>query len=232
MSAAGRGAKRNEADFYPTPAACTISILRAVALPGGAWLEPSAGEGAIIRTVNAIRSDVEWTACELRGACAPGLRTVGAVPVIGDFIASPPPGRFDVAILNPPFSMALDFIRHCLDCAGWVVALERLNFLGPVGRNRFWREHMPDIYVLATRPSFTGTGTDMTEYAWFVWPPDGHDRSAGRIEVLPASPDQEELAGMMKPLDIAAMKVHRPIIAPRPMTEQLGLEARGLKSER
>lgn len=197
MSATGRGAKRNEADFYPTPAACTTALLGALSLPGGRWLEPSAGEGAIIRAVNSVRSDIDWTACELRDACAPGLRQVGVAPIIADFLRAPTcfeSRRFDVAILNPPFVDALAFIRRCLDCAEWVVCLQRLNYIGPAGRNRFWREHMPDLYVIANRPSFTGTGTDMTEYAWFVWPPGGHDRSAGRVEVMQAMPGQRELS--------------------------------------
>lgn len=190
MSATNRGAKRNEADFYPTPASTVLAILRALSLPGGRWLEPSAGEGAIIRAVNATRSDVEWIAYELREGCAPGLRAVGATPIIGNFLDSPPPGRFNVAILNPPFVEALPFILQCLDCADWVIALERVNFLGSKGRNAFWRAHMPDVYLLPDRPSFTDGGTDATEYAWLVYPPGGHDRSFGRVEVLDVNPGQ------------------------------------------
>jgi len=196
VSATGRGAKRSDADFYPTPASATLAILRALALPGGRWLEPSAGDGAIIRAVNAMRSDVRWTACELRMECAPRLAAVDrtAEIVAGvNFLTADITQRFDVALLNPPFCDAVAFIAKCLDCADWVVALERVNFLGSAGRNRFWREHAPDLYLLPERPSFTGEGTDATEYAWFVWPPGGHDRSAGRIEVLPVSPGQADL---------------------------------------
>jgi len=198
MSATGRGAKRNEADFYPTPAACTLAILRALPLPGGRWLEPSAGEGSIIRAVNSTRSDVEWTACELRDACSPMLRSLGVDPVVGDFLNPPPcldPLRFDVAILNPPFVAALPFIQRCLAMADWVVCLQRLNYIGPAGRKWFWRAHMPDLYVLANRPSFTDGGTDMTEYAWFVWPPREHNRTKGRVEVLEANPGQMLIKG-------------------------------------
>lgn len=38
-------------------------------------------------------------------------------------------------------------------------------------RADFHRRHPSDVFVLPRRPSFTGGGTDATEYAWFVWGP-------------------------------------------------------------
>lgn len=196
MSATGRGAKRRDADYYPTPSATTLAILRAVNLPGGRWLEPSAGSGAIIRAANSVRSDVQWTAIELRDEARPAIEAADASAEIAtgvDFLSAGPWPRFNVAILNPPFSDALAFIARCLDLADWIVCLQRINFLGSAGRNSFWRQHMPDVYLLPDRPSFTDGGTDATEYAWFVWPPSGHNRSAGRGEVLPCAPGQATL---------------------------------------
>lgn len=197
MSATGRGAKRADSDFYPTPAGATLAILRALNLPGGRWLEPAAGEGAIIRAVNSTRADIDWTAVELREACRPHL--VAADPraeVIApcDFLAMEAPRSFSVAILNPPFVLALPFVDRCLGMADWVVALERTNWIASGTRNRWFRAHMPDVYVLSNRPSFTGNGsTDMAEYAWFVWPPGEHHRAIGRAEVLESNPGQGSL---------------------------------------
>lgn len=72
-----------------------------------------------------------------------------------------------------------------------VVALERLNFLEGEARNAWLREQAPDVYVLPNRPSFTGDGTDSIAYAWFVWPAGQHDRTSGRLEILPSTPAAE-----------------------------------------
>lgn len=50
MSATGRGDERREADFYPTPAATPRLILSRLPL-GGMILEPTAGDGAIVRVL-------------------------------------------------------------------------------------------------------------------------------------------------------------------------------------
>ena len=48
--------------------------------------------------------------------------------------------------------------------------LLRLNYLGSITRHDWWKEYSPtSLYVLSKRPSFTGKGTDATDYAWFVW---------------------------------------------------------------
>ena len=197
MSATGRGGKRRSADFYPTPSHVTTRILERLALPGGWWLEPAAGDGAIIRAVAGYRSDVRWLACELRDECVDRLRQVAEAVLICNFLVEKThpvtTRRFDVAILNPPFSSALDVVRRCLDRAEWVVCLERVNWLASQDREHWMRSHTPDVYLLPNRPSFTGEGTDATEYAWMVWPPDGHERTSGRIEVLSSSPRQQAL---------------------------------------
>lgn len=193
VSATGRGAERVVSDYYPTPAWCVARLLEAVLLPGGAWLEPAAGDGAIIRAVNEDRNDVTWSAVELREECAPALRTLlvphGGV-LIADFLQVPKTVQFNVAVLNPPFSHAQAFIEKCQLMAVWVCALERLNFLEGEERNDFFRYDMPDVYVLPNRPSFTGEGTDSIAYAWFVWGPE-QGRNDGRIVVLPTTPASE-----------------------------------------
>jgi hypothetical protein len=48
--------------------------------------------------------------------------------------------------------------------------LLRLAFLESRRRVAFWRANpLARLYVLARRPSFVGTGTDMAAYAWFGW---------------------------------------------------------------
>lgn len=79
-------------------------------------------------------------------------------------------GEVDLIFTNPPFSLAQEFIEHAIMSAPTVIMLLRINFLGSQKRHDFWQQFPPDgLYILSKRPSFTGKGTDSTEYAWFVW---------------------------------------------------------------
>lgn len=194
MSSTARGSQRSEADNYPTPAWVTHRLLERLKLPGGAWLESSAGEGGIIKAVNAVRKDVRWSACELRKKCRPALLKAGVKDLnLCSFLDVLPHdfGTPAVCINNPPFSMAMQFIEHSLKFAPWVIHLLRLNFLGTEKRNKFFQTTMPDVYVVPDRISFTGDGrADSIEYAWLVFGPK-RGRRVGKIEVLNTTPVAE-----------------------------------------
>ncbi len=64
MSATNRGRQRSPADDHPTPEWCVRRLVEAVDLPGSRWLEPAAGDGAIVRAVG--RVDVAWDLWEVR----------------------------------------------------------------------------------------------------------------------------------------------------------------------
>ena len=190
MSATGRGTVRNEADFYPTPAWCVHRLLERAELPGGDWLEPAAGDGAIIRACHDRGdSNIHWTAVELRAECRKPLMELSHCVVGQDFLKWNSIGGYRVLLTNPPFSLAEEFVRASLPLASYCVFLLRLNFLGSAKRRALFANEMPDIYVLPNRPSFTGKGTDATEYCWMVWTPE-RGRTSGRIEIL-----AETLAG-------------------------------------
>jgi len=191
VSSTNRGGERSPADYYATPEWCVRRLLEEVPLPGGRWLEPAAGDGAIIRA--ARRNDVVWTAWEIRNTEATSLHACvsGGDVHIGDFVEATNKGSlsgrpFDVAITNPPFRLAQDFIDGCCACANTVVMLLRLNYLASKSRWQFMRSHTPDVYVLPNRPSFTGGKTDSIEYAWFVWPRER--RAEGKVKVLGLRP--------------------------------------------
>ena len=79
-------------------------------------------------------------------------------------------GEVDLILTNPPFSIAKEFIEHSMMCSTTVIMLLRINFLGSQARHDFWNQFPPDgLIILSKRPSFTGKGTDATDYAWFVW---------------------------------------------------------------
>lgn len=192
MSATNRSDVRRPDDFYETPAWCVRRLLEAVDLPGGVWIEPSAGHGAIIKAVNAIRSDVRWAGFEIRPEAREHLDPLvfnhGSVNM--DFLKTNWLDTPAVVIGNPPYSQAMEFVTHALYSGAYVAFLLRLNFLGSDKRSAFMRGHMPDVYVLPNRPSFTGGGTDAIEYAWMVWPPN-HERYIGHSQVLKETSRQE-----------------------------------------
>lgn len=175
MSATNRGAIRREADYYPTPAWCTRALLRAV--PGvfdrGDVVDPFAGDGAILRVVREAGA-TPW-AVELRRECWADLVQVcghGAV-IIGDALRL---HRADVedavrlnVVTNPPYSLAQEAVESWVGTTPAAFLL-RLGFLGGQRRAAWWQKWQPaQIHVMPRRPSFTGAGTDATEYAWFVW---------------------------------------------------------------
>ena len=76
----------------------------------------------------------------------------------------------DLILTNPPFSLAKEFIEHSVVLAPTVLMLLRINYLGSIGRHKWWKDYTPTaLHVLSKRPSFTGKGTDATDYAWYVW---------------------------------------------------------------
>lgn len=192
MSSTNRGGKRSDADFYTTPAWAVHRILTALPdLPRtGVWLDPCAGDGAIIKAARALEPDTRWKAVELRDECALALEEIPeCVTLIGDYLSEDTPivGHASVVLMNPPYRLAQDFIVKAMKTSKHVVALLRLNFLGSEGRSEFMRQWAPDVYVLPNRPKFqAGSGTDSIEYAWFVWD-SGVPRSVGTIRVLPST---------------------------------------------
>lgn len=199
MSATNRGGQRSPADFYATPAWCVRRFLERCPLPRGTWLEPSAGEGHLLRAVASVRQDIDWTAVELRGECSPLLLGTGARVLTGNFLSADRDWldlhgaeEFDVVIGNPPFRHALEFVEQARRFARVTAMLLRLDFLESDERADFLRAWMPSVYVLPDRPSFTGEGTDSTAYAWFVW-----DREPARIQILDSTPLIERKAPVL-----------------------------------
>lgn len=162
MSATSRGRERLPDDTYFSPTWTVDRLFEKIKLPGGTWLEPGAGDGRIIATSSSLRGDIDWTAVEIQKPLIKKLH--GHVPVDrvfrGDFLELVKSGHvgiagpFDVAIGNPPYSLAQEFIEASLKLAKNVVFLLRLNFLESEERSTWMAQHVPDIYVLPNRPSY------------------------------------------------------------------------------
>lgn len=184
MSSTNRGSNRIFNDQYFTPAWVTHRLLERVKLPSGRWLEPCAGNGAIIKAANEIRFDIDWYAIEIDPTHRDSLvKLVGENnKLIGDAIKCVPSfGRIIVNITNPPFSIAQEILEACLKTGALVVFLQRLNWCaGP--RAELFRKLKPSVYVIPDRISFTDGGSDSIEYGWFVF--DGK----GQFEILDNTP--------------------------------------------
>jgi hypothetical protein len=191
MSATGRSEVRDPADFYATPAWAVRRLLDRVPLPAGLWLEPCAGEGAIIRAVADVRRDVLFHAVECREECIPTLDRIlhCQVAVRGSFLHVPVDPRYAAVLTNPPYRAALAFVQRALKFAPVAAFLLRLNWLAGRTRNPWLGSHMPDVFVLPDRPSFVDGGTDATDYAWMIWRREA--RAYGRVEVLDTTPAEE-----------------------------------------
>jgi len=217
MSATTSGGNDPTKENWETPFWTVRRLLEELYLPPGLWLEPCAGNGRIIQAVNEDRPDsIEWCAVELRKECSgPLFHSLGrgSAWCPQDFFGAwsarevaEKKGRdvvnqkyFDVAITNPPFSKALDFVSRLLVLADHVLVLQRVNWLGSGtnnGKNDFLRGCMPDMYVLPNRVKFMLNGVfphdpdtgrlmpgDSIEYAWFHWPP-GHGRFRKKGEIM------------------------------------------------
>lgn len=196
MSSTGRTDNpRAAADMYETPPAPIRGLLDAGGLPIKAlgegptprrWLEPSAGRGAIIKTVGEwcsqrkVRSP-NWHAVEIRRSAEEDLRAAATLATLGssietaDFLELYPPAQpYDVALGNPPFRLAFDFVQKLVDerWAYQVTLLLRIGFLESAARYAWLKDNVPDIYTLTSRPSFTDGGqTDSAMYAWMSWYP-------------------------------------------------------------
>lgn len=102
--------------------------------------------------------------------------------------------QVDLILTNPPFNILREFANHAFNHAQTVIFLSRLNYLGSIGRHEWWKENTPTaLHVLSKRPSFTGVGTDATDYCWIIW--DKTDRTdRGIFFISPPTKEQDYLA--------------------------------------
>lgn len=203
MSSTKRKTKGPAFDYYPTPDWCVKRFLEKMNFQtrDRRWLEPAAGNCAIIDAVNEFYSQKEqplpkWNATEIQSQFENDLIQRNIEYTLCDYFSAPLTrlGSPDVIITNPPFNHALEFIKKSLELRPeYVCMLLRLNFLGSEERSTFLKTYMPDIYVVPNRPSFSGSGTDSIEYAWFVWKSFNNYglNQSGKVCILDSTPKNE-----------------------------------------
>lgn len=120
MSSANRNDNRNFLDQYFTPSWTVDKLLEKLELPGGMWLEPCVGSGAIVGAVNKHRSDIDWRGNEIDQSLEPLYKPLVTKSTSKDFLTlqdedinylTDGKGKFDVVLTNPPFAIAFEFLQ-------------------------------------------------------------------------------------------------------------------------
>ena len=183
MSVAGRGGERRPLDAYYTPQNVATALVGLLDwTEPGIVMEPSVGGGAVARAIFRRWPAAFVIGCDIDHDAA-GLAEVNARHV-GDYLDVPNPEDADATIGNPPYAHAEEHLRRALESSGHVAFLLRLAVLESVKRAEFWRTYGPRldvVYVLASRPSFTGGSTDSAAYGWFTFTPKAQARGLVRV---------------------------------------------------
>jgi hypothetical protein len=167
------GYQRQKDDFYPTPARAIESLLRAESFEGDIW-EPACGDGAISEPLEAAGYEVVSTDLVDRGYGESGV----------DFLMEWQ-CRAPNIVTNPPFKLAVPFVRKALDLtSGKVCMLLKIAFLeGQERAGLFAESPLARVHVFSQRLAFvpgtreqhaakqgkTFDGGGMMAFAWFVW---------------------------------------------------------------
>lgn len=191
MSSTNRGAHRVKWDYYITPKYAIRDFLKEftkqVSFDNGMIvLDPCAG-GSATQDMSYPKVLSEFGFYNVRTI---DIREDSMAETKNDYlnciIAIPP----KLIITNPPFDSSIPIIKKALkdvDDNGYVVMLQRLNFMGGVTYKKdFWDEvGLPKyIFVHRKRMSFTeDKKTDSIEYAHYVWQK-GYNPEFSQIKII------------------------------------------------
>lgn len=161
---------REKDDFYPTPPEPIRALLHAeigrLRDFDAVW-DPSAGDGALVREMEAVGLKVLASDLIDRGAGF-DLRD------FYDVTAAPSMA----SVQNPPFQECgwgngkARWLTHALDTLGldYMALLLNWSFPGAGGLAPFWAKHPPArVYLMRWKIDFTGQGAPPMLNAWFVW---------------------------------------------------------------
>lgn len=190
MSATNRnGLARQPGDFYETPPWAIDVVLDALAVGpefDGYVIDPGCGNGAIANRIAERAPNADIRGIEKNEellAIAKACRADGIAWEHADWLTWELDGTPDLIVCNPPYGIAEAFVRKAIDVAGKkgvVAMLLRQSWVSGKTRRAFWQQHKADLFMLERRPSFNRSGTDATDYAWFVFGP----KHGGRWKLL------------------------------------------------
>lgn len=157
---------REKNDFYPTPERATKALLAAETFAGAVW-EPACGDGAISRLFEEAGYPVVSSDLVNRGFGESGV----------DFLLEWQ-SRAPNIVTNPPFKLAVPFVRKALQLStGKVAMLLKIAFLeGQERAKLFAASPLARVHVFSQRLAFVPgdgarklDGGGMMAFAWFVW---------------------------------------------------------------
>lgn len=169
---------RHKNDFYPTPPEATNAHLRFLNLPKDTVIwEPAAGEGDMVQAI------WNW-----------GYITLGTDIQFGYDFLTEPMKPCDWIITNPPFSLAEEFIKRCIEHEKPFALLLKSQFWHARKRLDLFREHPPAyICPLTWRPDFLFKehgdkhSSPLMDVMWCIWIP----HITGHPKYAPLSKDLE-----------------------------------------
>jgi hypothetical protein len=140
-------------------------------------LEPGAGTGNFVAAARAQWPDATITALDIDQRYGAACKKQGADAFHHtDYTKANPDPFFDLVIGNPPYNLAEKFVENAVGGGGWACFLMRAAFRSGVGRWKtggILRCHPPLVsWPIVPRPSFTGKGTEHSEYEAFLWAPE------------------------------------------------------------
>jgi hypothetical protein len=176
--------ERKPADLYPTPFDVTeslIPVLEVIRLntagpirPFRVW-EPCAGDMDMSRVL-------EWHGYEVTST---DIRDTGQGIGGFDFLNDDPAEKWgwipdpDMIVMNPPFSLAAEFILKALSYSPRVACLMKIDYWNALSRLPLWRDNMPKLFLpLTWRPAFLQKergNSPLMNCAWCVWNDSGED---------------------------------------------------------
>jgi hypothetical protein len=164
--------EREKDDFYPTPPEPTRAFLHAeidrLRDFAPIW-EPAAGDGAMVREMEAVGLAVHASDLVDRG-CGARLRD------FYDFTIGDRPSA--AIVTNPPFQEVgwgngrARWLVQALDTLGvdYMALLLNWTFPGAGGLAPFWTRHAPArVYLMRWKIDFTRQGAPPMLNGWFVW---------------------------------------------------------------
>lgn len=163
---------RKPSDFYPTPYDGTESLMPLINKlmePGAKIWEPCSGDLDMTRVL-------EWHGYEVTST---ELRDTGQGITGFDFLRDDPTEKWgwipdpDMIVMNPPFSLAAEFILKALSYTPNVACLVKIDYWNAISRLPLWEKHIPAFFLpLTFRLAFLKAergNSPLMNCAWVVW---------------------------------------------------------------
>ncbi|NUU20944.1 MAG: methyltransferase [Streptomycetaceae bacterium] len=120
MRSSGTVVTDQDFGYYPTPPAVAVRLLELAELsPGLTVLEPSAGRGAVARSVAAAGCVVDCIELREHHAAVLQEESFARTVQVADFLTCTPQALYDRVVMNPPFARGTD-IRHVEHARGFL----------------------------------------------------------------------------------------------------------------